>query len=407
MNLKVFETKGKTMLRLRDLVLGIQFFLVILTGVIVMSNLTKVHVHVLLFGAGIGTLIFYLITRKEVPLFLGPSLAFLSLITERVGTQPIPPPELAAAAILGGIFYVLISIWIKRIGLYKVMQLFPPIVAGNIIILIGASLVRSGVILAETNKFVATATMAPIILIYFFVPKLRKYAVIIGIVFGWIVALLFPSELVPKAVTPPEHLEPFLIPRLVMPKFTVKLVGIIMIGVLAPLLEHIGDVFAISNVADRPYYFKPGLDRTLLGNGIGNIVSGFLGVWGLTTYSQGTGTYLLMREYRPIYVLIAAIISLVVSSLGPLSRAIYAFPAAVIGGLMIYMFGFVASIGINVLIANRVDMQHPRNLFITALMLGIGLGETDIVIFGIPLNTLAVAGIVGIFLNWILPKKRG
>ena len=409
----------------RMLVLGLQHMFAMFGATVLVPALTGLDVATTLLFAGLGTLLFHLITKRKVPAFLGSSFAFIG------GYNAIAPngePELLVYACVGvavaGLMYVILAALFKAFGVKKVMRYFPPIVVGPIIIAIGLTLSSSAISNCSGNWLVAVVAIAIVIGFNMWGKGMAKIIpILLGVLGSYVFALIVdPAERdsVVKAVSAAKWIGfPIVWDRTVFHLFTVSdldtglLVSAIFTIVplsLATMVEHIGDICAISSTVERNYMVDPGFHRTLLGDGLATSLAALFGAPANTTYGENTGVLALTRVYDPRVIRIAAVFAVIVSFCPKFSALVQAMPTATIGGVSLILYGMISAVGVRNVVENKVNFSNTRNVIIAALILvlaiGINYSGAGSISFGtISLSGLAVASIVGIVLNAVLPGK--
>lgn len=399
----------------RMIILGIQHTFAMFGATILVPILTGLDIGTTLLMAGLGTLLFHLITKGKVPAFLGSSFAFLGgYAAVAPMTDGMPNKEMLPYA-CGGVFcaglvYVIMSSFIKAFGAKKVMRFFPPVVTGPIIISIGLILAPTAIKNCQSNWIIALAALLTII---FFNIWGRGMAKIIPIILGVIVSYsvaLFMGEV---NFTGMEAQHWIGHPPIMLMKFNLSAIITIMPIALATMMEHIGDITAIGATTGKNYIADPGLHRTLLGDGLATCLSSAFGGPANTTYGENTGVLALTKIYDPRVIRIAACFAIVLSFIPKVSYLIGTIPAATIGGVSLILYGMISAIGIRNVVENQVDFTKSRNTIIAALILVCALGFTaaggiTFHLFGteITLSGLAIAAIVGIAANAILPGNE-
>lgn len=401
------------------LVLGIQHTFAMFGATVLVPLLTGLSVSTTLLCAGLGTLLFHFITKGKVPAFLGSSFTFLGgfgivapKLLDANGEATIPNTEMlpyaCAAVACAGLVYIVISLLISAFGIGKIMRLFPPVVTGPIIISIGLILSSSAVSNAATNWLLAIVALGTVVVCNIWGKGMIKIVpIIIGIVVSYIVALAM-GEVNFEAVAAESRI--FAFAPITMMKFDASAIITIMPIALATVMEHIGDVSAISATTGRNYIANPGLHRTLLGDGIATSFSAAFGGPANTTYGENTGVLALTGVYDPRVIRIAACTSILLSCLPKFSALVNTIPASIIGGVSLILYGMISAIGVRNVVENQVDFTVSRNLIIAAVILVSALGFNSIGgitfhVAGAPitLSGLALAAIAGIVLNAILP----
>jgi uracil permease len=405
------------------MVLGLQHVFAMFGATILVPILTGLSVSATLFCAGIGTLLFHLITKNKVPVFLGSSFAFLAafgtvapLLQDAFGNA-IPnteklPYALGGVVCAGGV-YVLLAVLIKLFGIKRIMKLFPPVVTGPIIILIGLILAPTGLDMASSNWGLAVITMAILIICSTWGRGMIKIVPILIAIFGaYLIAIIVTACGVPWVdFTPLLETTGVALPGFMLPKFEVGAIISFVVVALAAMIEHIGDIAAISATCGKNYMADPGLARTLLGDGLATSFAGLIGGPANTTYSENTGVVALTKVYDPNVMVIAAIMTVVLSLVSTFSDLISTIPTAIIGGVSFILYGMISAVGLRNVTEHHVDFSKSRNVLVAALIFVCGLGfNASPLIFQLGSVTLsfgglAVASVVGIITNAILPGK--
>ena len=382
-------------------IVGTQFLFVVFGATVLVPLLVGMDPSVALFTAGIGTLIFHLITKGKVPIFLGSSFAFIAPILK--ATELYGLPGALSGLIAVGAVYGIMSALIKFRGVNFVAQLFPPVVVGPVIMLIGLSLASTGVDMAKSNWALAIISLATTIIVTLFGKGLlRLIPIFAGIVVGYIAAMCLGIIDFQPVVEAPW----FSLPAFVRPQFCWEAMIFMIPVAIAPVIEHIGDVYAINEVAGKDFIKDPGLHRTMLGDGAACVAASLLGGPPVTTYSEVTGAISLTKITDPSVIRIAAIVGILFSVLGKISAVLKTIPNAVLGGIMLLLFGTIAAVGVNNLIKNKVDMGNTRNLVIASLILTLGIGGAEMSFSGITIGGIGLAALVGVILNLIIPKGK-
>jgi uracil permease len=397
-------------------VLGIQHVFTMFGATVLVPLLTGLDVSVALFGAGVGTLIFHLTTQGKVPAFLGSSFAFIPVIITvgMMGGAAEGSPEYIAnlqyaqgGLVIAGIVYVVLSLIIKLIGLEAILSLFPPIVTGPIIMVIGLNLAPTAVDMASGHWPLAIICLLAVTVInIYFKGFFKVLPVLGGLVVGYLVSIAL--QMVDFNVI--KEAKWVAVPAFTMAKFNVQAISIIAPAAIVTVVEHIGDVLAISATVEEDFTKDPGLHRTLLGDGIATSVAGLIGAPANTTYSENTGVLALTKVWDPSIMRIAAAFAIVIAFIGKLGAIISTIPTPVVGGISIILFGMIAAVGVRTVVENQVDFKESRNLIIAAVILVLGIGGA---MFEIPIGEgslqfagMALAAIFGIILNKILPPAK-
>ena len=383
------------------LVLGFQHTFAMFGATVLVPILTGINVSTALLFAGLGTLLFHLLTKGKVPAFLGSSFAFLGgyAAVAPLGADGTPSemlPYAAGGVVVAGFIYVVLAALIKVFGVKRIMRFFPPVVTGPIIIAIGLILAPSAITNCQSNWLLAFIALAIIVVCNIWGKGMVKILpILIGIVGSYIVALLM-GEVNFDAIRQADWFG-LAIHTGSMAKFSVSACITIAPIALATMMEHIGDIAAISATCERPYLADPGLHRTLLGDGLATSLAGFFGGPANTTYGENTGVLALTKVYDPRVMRIAACCAILLT--------------AIIGGISFVLYGMISSVGVRNIVENQVDFTKSRNLIIAAVILVSALGFDRVGGITVPLwegysftlSGLAIAAIVGILLNAVLP----
>ena len=382
-------------------VVGAQFLFVAFGSTVLVPLLVRLDPSVALFTAGVGTLIFHLITKGKVPIFLGSSFAFIAPIIKATELYGLPGTLCGLVAV--GAVYGLMSALIRLRGVGFITKLFPSIVVGPVIMLIGLSLAGTGVDMAKSNWPLAiTALLTTIIVSLFGKGLLRLIPIFAGIIVGYIAASIFGLIDFQPIIDAPW----LALPAFVKPEFCWEAIIFMIPVAIAPVIEHIGDVYAINEVTGKDFVKDPGLHRTMLGDGLACVAASFIGGPPVTTYSEVTGAISLTKIADPAVIRISAIIGILFSVLGKVSALLKTIPNAVLGGIMLLLFGTIAAVGVNTLVKNKVDLGNTRNLIIASLILTLGIGGAEMTCGTITIGGIGLAALVGVVLNLILPQEK-
>ena len=382
-------------------IVGVQFLFVAFGATVLVPLLVGMDPSVALFTAGIGTLIFHMVTKGKVPIFLGSSFAFIAPIIKATELYGLPGTLFGLVAV--GAVYGVMSALVRFRGVGFIARLFPPIVVGPVIMLIGLSLAGTGVNMAKSHWGLAIVSLITTIIVSMFGKGLlRLIPIFSGIIVGYIAAAIFGLVDIQPVVDAPW----FALPAFVRPELCWEAVVFMVPVAIAPVIEHIGDVYAINEVAGKDFVKDPGLHRTMLGDGLACVAASLFGGPPVTTYSEVTGAVSLTKITDPAVIRIAAIVGIVFSVLGKVSAFLKTIPSAVLGGIMLLLFGTIASVGVNSLVKNKVDLGDTRNLVIASLILTLGIGGAELTIGSITIGGIGLAALVGVLLNLILPKKK-
>ncbi|GIU19072.1 MULTISPECIES: uracil-xanthine permease family protein [unclassified Shewanella] len=393
---------------------GAQMLFVAFGSLVLMPLLTGLDTNVALFTAGIGTLLFQLITKRQIPIFLASSFAFIAPIMYGVQTWGIP--STMGGLMAAGIVYVLLASVIKVRGGGFIKRLLPPVVVGPVIIVIGLGLApvavnmavgKSGdgsLVLVEQNValFISLASLITTIAVAIFAKGILKLMPILaGISVGYGLSLAYGIV----DFTPVREAAWIAMPNFVAPEFNWHAILFMIPVAIAPAVEHIGDILAISNVTGKDYLKKPGLHRTLAGDGVATIAASAFGGPPNTTYSEVTGAVTLTKNFNPVVMTWTAITAILFSFVGKLGALLQTIPVPVMGGIMCLLFGSIAAVGLNSLIKNQVDMNEPRNLSIVGITLVFGIGGMAFGIGSFSLTGISLCGILAIVMNLLLPDN--
>lgn len=383
-------------------VVGAQFLFVAFGATVLVPLLVGLDPSVALLTAGIGTLIFHAVTKGKVPIFLGSSFAFIAPIIK--ATELFGLPGTLSGLVAVGAVYGIMSLLVRLRGVGFIARLFPPIVVGPVIMLIGLSLASTGVNMAKSNWTLAIISLLTTVIVSLFGKGLlRLIPIFAGIVVGYIAATIFGII----DFQPILDASWFALPAFVRPELCWEAIIFMAPVAIAPVIEHIGDVYAINEVTGKDFVKDPGLHRTMLGDGLACIAASFIGGPPVTTYSEVTGAISLTKIADPVVIRIAAIFGILFSVLGKVSALLKTIPEAVLGGIMLLLFGTIASVGINSLVKNKIDLGNTRNLVIASLILTLGIGGAELTIGGFHIGGIGLAAVVGVILNLIIPQQKG
>lgn len=404
----------------RVIILGLQhlfamFGATVLVPILVSQNYgMPLSVQTTLFFAGIGTLIFHICAKLKVPAFLGSSFAFLGgfqavselnvgKFASMSGAEKLP--YAMGGIVIAGVMYILLALLFKVLGAQKVMRYFPPIVTGPMIILIGLNLAGSAVTNASTCWPLALLSIAVIIGANIWGKGMIKIIpILLGVVIPYIVALCL--GMVDFSAVGSEKIFGF--PQFVLAKFDITAILVMAPIAVASMMEHIGDVSAISATCGKNFISDPGLHRTLLGDGLATGIAAMFGGPANTTYGENTGVLALSRVYDPFVVRLAAFFAIGLSFSPMFDTLVNSIPTAIVGGVSFILYGMISAVGVRNVVENKVDLTQSRNLIIAAVILVCGLGFSAGITFtiggvAIKLTSLAIAAIAGVTLNAILP----
>ena len=384
-------------------------------------------IQVTLFCAGVGTLFFHVCSKLKVPAFLGSSFAFLGGFSAVANldtgifegmTMGEKLPYACGGIVFAGLFYLVLALIIKLVGIRKVMRFLPPVVTGPMIICIGLSLAPSAVSNASANWLLALIALAVIIVFNIWGKGMfRIIPILLGVVISYIAALVLnacgitnPDGSAILNFTNVAAVSVVGLPPFSLCKFDLTAILVMAPISLATMMEHIGDMSAISATVGENFIEDPGLHRTLIGDGLATSFSALAGGPANTTYGENTGVLELSKVYDPLVIRLAACYAVVLSFLPKFSEIISSLPSAIIGGVSFMLYGMISAIGVRNVVENKVDFTQSRNLIIAAVILVSGLGFSNGLTFtigttSITLTGLAIAAIAGILLNAVLPGK--
>lgn len=384
-------------------IVGVQFLFVAFGATVLVPLLVGINPSTALFTAGLGTFIFHFVTKGRVPIFLGSSFAFIAPII--AATQQWGLPGALAGLVGVSLVYFVMSAIVKWQGRKFLDRVFPPVVIGPVIILIGLSLSGSAVNMAKTHWLLACVSLVTAILVLTFAKGLMKLVpVICGIVAGYIAAVILGLVDFSGVVAAPWFTNPVSLDTITYFQWAPFLY---MIPVaIAPVIEHIGDVYVVSAVAGKDFVKDPGLHRTMLGDGLACLVSAFLGGPPETTYSEVTGAMSITKVTSPAVIRISAVTAIVFSVIGKLSALLQSIPQAVLGGIMLLLFGTIASVGVQNLIHHKVDMNETRNVIIISVTLTMGIGGAVLSAGDFAMSGIGLSAIIGVVLNLLLPQPK-
>ncbi|MFM2590620.1 uracil-xanthine permease family protein [Vibrio sp. TBV020] len=399
---------------MKNAIQGAQMLFVAFGALVLVPLLTGLDPSVALFGAGVGTLLFQLVTRRSVPIFLASSFAFIAPILYGVQTWGVPATM--GGLMAAGFVYVAMGALIKVRGVEIIHRLLPPVVVGPVIMVIGLGLAPvavnmalgkvdgAQVIDANASLVISIASLLTTIILSVFAKGFLKLTPILGgIVVGYCLSLGYGIV----DFTPVQQAAWFALPNFTFPEFNINAILFMIPVAIAPAVEHVGDMLAISNVTGKNYIKKPGLHRTITGDGVATIAASMVGAPPNTTYSEVTGAVMLTKAFNPVIMTWAAVSAIVLALVGKLGAVLQTIPMPVMGGIMILLFGSIATVGLNTLIKNNVDLHKSRNLVIVAITLVFGIGGMAFGIGEFSLQGVSLCGIVAILLNLILPRDLG
>jgi uracil permease len=401
--------------RFKDAILGAQMLFVAFGALVLVPLLTGLDPSVALFTAGLGTLVFQVITGGQVPVFLASSFAFIAPIIYGVKTWGIPGT--LCGLISAGILYIIFSLIIQIWGIKVIQKLFPPVVTGPMIMIIGLILapVAGNMAMGKTGDgaiqlipinfalIISTLSLCVTVLVSIRGKGLfRLVPILCGIFVGYTICLFFGIIDFSKIA----EAKWIAMPNFIMPKWHPEAIIYIVPVAIAPAIEHFGDVLAIGSITGRNYLQSPGIHRTLMGDGVATGIAAMLGGPPNTTYSEVTGAVALTRIYNPAIMTWAAITAILLSFVGKVGAVLQTIPVPVMGGIMLLLFGAIMVVGMKQLIQVGDDMTSPRNMAIVAIMMTVGISGLQISVHDFCIEGIGLAGILGIFLNLALPHAN-
>ena len=399
----------------KDSLIGAQMLFVAFGALVLVPLLTGLNPNVALFTAGVGTLAFQWITKGKVPVFLASSFAFIGPIIYGVQTWGIPGTLCGLAA--AGVVYMILSLLVRWKGPGFLHHILPPVVTGPVIMVIGLILAPVAVNLAigktgdgaavlvaqDSALIVAAVSLLTVVLVSLLGKGMLKLIPILcGVSTGYILSLfmgLVSFDAVGNAAW-------IAVPSFVAPEWNLQAVLFMIPVALAPAIEHFGDVLAIGSITKKDYVDDPGIDKTMLGDGVATSMAACLGGPPNTTYSEVTGAVALTRAFNPAMMTWAAIFAILFSFVGKIGAILSTLPTPVMGGIMILLFGAISVVGLNTLVRSGEDLTQPRNLTIVALILVSGIGGLSIGGDSFSIAGIGLAGVVGVVLNLILPGRK-
>jgi len=394
--------------------LGVQMLCVAFGALVLVPLLTGLDPNVALFTAGLGTLIFQLVTRGQVPVFLASSFAFIAPII--YGTQTWGLPATLCGLAAAGFVYAALSALVRVGGVERLHRLLPAVVTGPVIMVIGIILAPVAVNLAmgksgdgsqvlvpyATALTVASVSLVAVVLFSMLGRgMLRLLSILCGLGVGYLLALILGLV----DFTPVSDAPWLRVPDFVMPEWSWQAIVFIAPVAIAPAIEHFGDILTIGSVTGRDYVDKPGIHRTLLGDGIATFAASMMGGPPNTTYSEVTGAVTITRAFNPAVMTCAALAAIVLAFVGKVGALLQTIPTPVMGGILIMLFGAIVVVGLNLLVRAREDLLEPRNLTIIAVVLVTGVGGLSIGTADWALKGIGLAGVLGVIANLVLPRR--
>ena len=399
--------------QLKLAVSGAQILFVAFGAMVLVPLLTGLNPALALLGAGLGTLLFQITTRRKVPIFLGSSFAFIAPIIYSISEWGLPSTMFGLFA--AGFMYFVFALLIRWRGLAAVHRLLPPVVIGPVIMVIGLSVavVASGMAMGQADGkqvmeyshslLLSGFTFAVTVMVAVFGSKMMKLVpILVGVAAGYIAALLMGMVDTAPIMNAPW----FAIPHFETPEVNWHAALFMLPVAIAPAIEHIGGIMAIGTVTGKDYAKDPGLDKTLAGDGLGVCVAGLIGGPPVTTYGEVTGAVMITKNSNPVIMTWAAVFAICMAFFGKFNAFLASIPMPVMGGIMILLFGTIASLGLKTLIDAKVDLMHPKNLVIASSVLTVGVGGMVVKFGSMAFAGVGLCALLAIFLNMVLPGEK-
>ena len=395
---------------LKQSFVGLQMLFVAFGALVLVPLITGLDSNTALLTAGVGTLLFQLCTGKQVPIFLASSFAFIAPIQYGVQTWGIATTMGGLAS--AGLVYLALSMLVKLRGTEALQRIFPPIVVGPVIIIIGMGLapVAVDMSLGKNSAYayndavlVSMVTLITTLSVAVFAKGLMKLIpIMFGITAGYILCLFLGLINFQPVIDAPW----FSLPKLTAPEFNLEAILYMLPIAIAPAVEHVGGIMAISSVTGKDFLKKPGLHRTLLGDSLATAAASLVGGPPNTTYSEVTGAVMLTRNFNPNIMTWAAVWAIAISFCGKVGAFLSTIPTIVMGGIMMLVFGSIAVVGMSTLIRGKVDVTEARNLCIISVVMTFGIGNMFVDVGNVSLKGISLCAIVAIILNLVLPKAK-
>ena len=405
-NSSVVENQSK----LKQSFVGLQMLFVAFGALVLVPLITGLDSNTALLTAGVGTLLFQLCTGKQVPIFLASSFAFIAPIQYGIQTWGIATTMGGLAS--EGLVYLALSILVKLRGTEALQRIFPPIVVGPVIIIIGMglapvavdmSLGKNSVYAYNDAILVSMVTLLTTLSVAVFAKGLMKLIpIMFGITAGYILCLFLGLINFQPVIDAPW----FSLPKLTAPEFNLEAILYMLPIAIAPAVEHVGGIMAISSVTGKDFLKKPGLHRTLLGDSLATAAASLVGGPPNTTYSEVTGAVMLTRNFNPNIMTWAAVWAIAISFCGKVGAFLSTIPTIVMGGIMMLVFGSIAVVGMSTLIRGKVDVTEARNLCIISVVMTFGIGNMFVDVGNVSLKGISLCAVVAIILNLVLPKAK-
>ena len=392
---------------------GAQILFVAFGATVLVPLLTGLNPSLALLGAGIGTLIFQLCTRREVPIYLGSSFAFIAPIIYSVQTWGMPATMSALAA--ASFFYYIAAGLVKWRGVGFIHRLLPPVVIGPVVMVIGLGLAQVAVSMAtgkageeQVVPYGTALSIAAISLLATMLTAIRARGllklvpILVGVAVGYMVSLIL-GVVDFSRVTQAAWLA---VPDFGKPEFNLAAILFMIPVAIAPIVEHVGGILAIGSVTGKDFTETPGLHRTLLGDGLAVNIVGLFGGPPVTTYGEVTGAVMLTKNFNPVVMTWAAGFAILMAFVGKFGALLQTIPMPVMGGIMMLLFGSIAGIGLKTIMEGQVDLGSPRNLCIVSVTLVTGIGGLGVTIGSFSLQGISLCGVLAVLLNLLLPSEE-
>jgi len=390
---------------------GAQILFVAFGATVLVPLLTGLNPSLALLGAGVGTLIFQICTKRQVPIYLGSSFAFIAPVIYSVQTWGMPATLGALAS--ASFFYYVAAALVKWRGVSLIHRLLPPVVIGPVVMVIGLGLAQVAVNMAtgkageqQVVPYDTALAVAAIALVATMLTAIRARGllklvpILVGVAVGYVAAFFFGIVDFTKV-----HEAAWLaVPQFGSPEFNLAAILFMIPVAIAPIVEHVGGILAVGSVVGKDYTQSPGLHRTLLGDGLAVNVVGLFGGPPVTTYGEVTGAVMLTRNYNPVIMTWAAGFAILMAFVGKFGALLQTIPMPVMGGIMVLLFGSIAGIGLKTLMDARTDLMNPRNLCIVSVTLVTGIGGLSVTIGSFSLQGISLCGVLAVLLNLILPQ---
>ncbi len=401
--------------RLRDALIGAQMLFVAFGALVLVPLLTGLDPNVALFTAGAGTLVFQLVTRGQVPIFLASSFAFIAPII--YGVQTWGKAATMGGLAVVGLLYLVLAAVVKMRGVQVIANLFPPVVTGPVIMVIGLILAPvavhmangrtgdgSAVLVAQPQALLVAGLALAVTVAVSLLARgmLRLVPILCGLIAGYLLALAFGIV----DFTPVRQAPWFAVPSFQLPTWNPAAILYMMPIMLAPAIEHFGDILAIGSVTGKDYLKRPGIHRTLCGDGLATALAAFLGGPPNTTYSEVTGAVTLTRAFNPAIMTWAALTAVLLAFVGKLGALLQTVPVPVMGGIMVLLFGAITVVGLNTLVVSGENLLAARNLTIIALTIVCGMGGMVADLGFVSFSGIGLAAVTGVLLNLLLPGRK-